>query len=84
MMKVRGKLKRSWSVEPSRERVYYRVEGLYHKVCEEDRSDNWTICYYDSLDVDQGVIVNVIQVDVLGQERHTKYSATSEGLVFVD
>ena len=76
-MKVRVKLKRSWSVEPSRERVYYRVEGLYHKVCEEDRSDNWTICYYDSLDVDQGTIVNVIQVDVLGQERHTCLLYTS-------
>jgi hypothetical protein len=83
MMKVRVKLKRQWTVEPSRERTYYRVEGTYHKVCEEDRSTDWLIIYYDSLDVNLGTTISVTQVDVNGLQRTLDYEATSEGLAFV-
>jgi len=82
-MKVRVKLKRQWTVEPSRERTYYRVEGTYHKVCEEDRSTDWLIIYYDSLDVNLGTTISVTQVDVNGLQRTLDYEATSEGLAFV-
>ena len=82
-MKVRVKLKRQWTVEPSRERTYYRVEGTYHKVCEEDRSTDWLIIYYDSLDVNLGTTISVTQVDVNGLQRTLEYQATSEGLAFV-
>ena len=83
MMKVRVKLKRQWTVEPSRERTYYRVEGTYHKVCEEDRSTDWLIIYYDSLDVNLGTTISVTQVDVNGLQRTLDYEATSECLAFV-
>ena len=83
MMKVRVKLKRQWTVEPSRERTYYRVEGTYHKVCEEDRSTDWLIIYYDSIDVNLGTTISVTQVDVNGLQRTLDYEATSEGLAFV-
>ena len=83
MMKVRVKLKRQRTVEPSRERTYYRVEGTYHKVCEEDRSTDWLIIYYDSLDVNLGTTISVTQVDVNGLQRTLDYEATSEGLAFV-
>ena len=83
MMKVRVKLKRQWTVEPSRERTYYRVEGTYHKVCEADRSTDWLIIYYDSLDVLLGTTISVTQVDVNGLQRTLEYQATSEGLAFV-
>ena len=81
--RIRVKLKRSWTVEPGRERVYYRIEGNYHKVCEEDRSSDWMIIYYDSIDVDLGQIVTVIQVDVNGIQRALEYEVTTEGLAFV-
>jgi len=82
MMKVRVKLKRQWTVEPSRERTYYRVEGTYHKVEELDESTGWLIIYYDLIDVMQGTIVYVLEVDINGITKTTKKVATSEGLPF--
>lgn len=81
--KIRIKLKRSWSVEPSRERTYYEIDGPHFKVCEEDRSSDWMVIYYDSIDVNLGQLVTVIQVDVNGIQRALEYEATSEGLAFV-
>ena len=82
-MKVRVKLKRQWTVEPSRERTYYRVDGHYHKVAEEDRSTDWLIIYYDLIDVVQGTTVYVLEVDINGLTKTLEYTATSEGLAFV-
>ena len=83
-MKVRIKLKRSWSVTASREREYYYIYDDYEKVCENENSDGWQVIYYDHINVTQGALIDVVQIDVLGQQRVTQYQATSEGLVFVD
>ena len=83
-MRVRIKLKRSWSVTASREREYYYIHDDYEKVCENENSDGWQVIYYDHINVSQGALIDVIQIDVLGQQRVTQYQATSEGLVFVD
>ena len=81
MMNIRVKLKRSWTVIPSRERIYYRVLGTYHKLCEQDMSNEWTVCYVDSLDVPLKTRVDVIEIDINAVKKISQYEVTNEGLI---
>ena len=81
MKKIQFWLARSWSSRHHHLKSEYEVKGEYDVLCQDDESQGWEHRHLDLISVEEGTLVELLDVDKDGFETRTLWIVSPTGLI---